>query len=271
MDLGQQWTQAAGVVVTLVTTYGLKVIGAIIILITGWMAARFVYSVIVRVSARSPRFDRTVTYFLANGARYAVLVFTFAAVLTTFDVATTSFVAVLGALGIAIGLALQGTLSNLAAGIMLILFRPFHIGDQIETTGVAGQPMSGTIRMINLFYAELDTDDNVHVVIPNGKLWGEIVRIPSRNARRRLDLRLQRPANDDIDTAIDRLRDVVQRDRRVAEISAIGVEAINDNGYVLAAQLWVPQDQLGRVRLDLNRALREEFDRRPGAVERRAG
>ena len=77
----------------------------------------------------------------------------------------------LGALGIAVGLALQGTLSNLAAGIMLVLFRPFHIGDRIETGGVVG-----TTREINLFYSELDTDDNVRVIIPNGKLWGEIVR-----------------------------------------------------------------------------------------------
>lgn len=270
MELQQQWTQAANVAVALVTTYGLRVIGAIIILVAGWVAARFFYAAIVRLCARSPRFDLTVTYFLANGTRYAVLVFTFVAVLTTFDVATTSFVAVLGAMGIAIGLALQGTLSNLAAGIMLILFRPFHIGDQIETTGVAGGLLSGTTRVINLFYSEIDTDDNVRVVIPNGKLWGEIVRIPNRNDSRRLDLRLQRPAHDDVGAAIGRLRELVQRDPRVSEISAVGVEALNDDGYVLAAQVWVQQRELAKVRFDLNRAIKEAFDRRPAAVERRA-
>ena len=271
MGLEHQWTNAANVAVALVTTYGLRVIGAIIILVAGGIGARFVYAVIVRACARSPRFDVTVTYFLANGARYSVLVFTFAAVLTTFDVATTSFVAVLGALGIAIGLALQGTLSNLAAGIMLILFRPFHIGDQIETTGIAGQPISGTTRVINLFYSELDTDDNVRVVVPNGKLWGEIVRISNRNDRRRLDLRVQRPANDDIGSAIGRLRELVQHDRRISEISAIGVEALNDNGYVLTARVWVEQNDFTNVRFDLNRAMKEAFDQRPNAVERRIG
>ncbi len=120
--------------------------------------------------------------------RYTALVFTFMAVLTTFGIATTSFVAVLGALGIAIGLALQGTLSNLAAGIMLVVFRPFHIGDRIETANVGG-----TAREINLFFTEIDGDDNARVIIPNGKLWGEIVRVPTRNDTTRIDLPFQRP------------------------------------------------------------------------------
>jgi small conductance mechanosensitive channel len=149
MDLETQWTNAANAAVAMVTTYGLRVVGAIIILVVGWMASRLLYTAVVRLCEKSPRIDRTVVLFLGNGVRYAALVFTFVAVLTTFGIATTSFVAVLGALGIAIGLALQGTLSNLAAGIMLVLFRPFHIGDRIETGGVAGKT-----RMINLFYTE---------------------------------------------------------------------------------------------------------------------
>ena len=124
MGIDDKWTGAANTVVALVTSYGLSVVGAIIILLVGWMASRLIYAAIRRLCARTPRIDRTITLFLANGARYTVLVFTFTAVLSTFGVATTSFVAVLGALGIAIGLALQGTLSNLAAGIMLVLFRP---------------------------------------------------------------------------------------------------------------------------------------------------
>src|SRR5215468_3868462 len=138
MDLEAQWTNAASTVVALGTTYGLRAIGAIIILIAGWMAAGFLYRGVVRLCAKSPRIDVTVALFLANGARYTMLLLTFVAVLTTFGIATTSFVAVLGALGLAIGLAIQGTLSNLAAGIMLVVFRPFHVGDRIETAGAAG-------------------------------------------------------------------------------------------------------------------------------------
>src|SRR5215204_5561392 len=214
MDLEAQWTSAASTAIALMTTYGLRVVGAIIILLAGWMASRIVHSAVVRLCQKSPRVDRTVALFLGNGARYLVLVFTFVAVLTTFGIATTSFVAVLGALGIAVGLALQGTLSNLAAGIMLVLFRPFHIGDRIEIGGVVG-----TTREINLFYSELDSDDNVRVVVPNGKLWGEIVRIPSRNASERVELKFTRPLVDDVEAAIGQVRTIVGHDGRVKQMA----------------------------------------------------
>jgi small conductance mechanosensitive channel len=266
MGLDQQWTNAANTLVALVTTYGLRVVGAIIILVIGWMISRLLYNGIRRLCARSQRLDQTVTLFLANGARYLVLVFTFSAVLSTFGIATTSFVAVLGALGIAIGLALQGTLSNLAAGIMLVLFRPFHIGDRIEAGGLVG-----TAREINLFYSELDTDDNVRVIFPNGKLWGEIVRVPSRNDTERVELKFTRPNSDDIGIAIARVQDLVNRDRRINRVAQIGVEVVNEGNYVLIARLWVPRNEALQVRFDLNRAIKEEFQRRaPQREEARA-
>ncbi len=267
MNLEAQWNGAAGVLVAIITTYGLRVVGAIVILIAGWMSARFVYAAIVRLCEQSSHVDRTIAVFLANGARYAVLIFTFVAVLTTFGIATTSFVAVLGAISIAIGLALQGTLSNLAAGMMLVLFRVFRIGDRIEAGGVIG-----VTRVINLFYTEIDTDENLRVVIPNGKLWGEIVRIHNRNGTLRLELKYQRPANDDVGATITRLKELILSDHRVLRVDAVGVEALNDDGYVLAAQVWVNRDQSTEAQFDLNRAVKEEFEHRaPAAVERRAG
>jgi small conductance mechanosensitive channel len=271
MDLHTQWDNAAGTLVTLVTTYGVRVIGAIVILVAGWMAARFLYSAVVRLCGRSAHVDRTVALFLANGARYLTLAFTFVAVLTTFGVATTSFVAVLGAFGIAVGLALQGTLSNLAAGIMLIVFRPFHIGDRVETGGA-----SGTAREVNLFYTEIDGDDNAVIVIPNGKLWGEIVRVPTRNDTARLELRVTRPANEDVGAAIARLKELIERDNRTLRIGDIGVDSLADSNYVLVAHVWVQRGNETAVRFDLNRTIKEEYERRPpksgpAAVERRAG
>lgn len=254
MDLDEKWTGAANTVAALVTTYGLRVVGAIIILTVGWVISRLIYEAIVRVCERSPRLDRTVGLFLANGARYGVLVFTFTAVLSVFGIATTSFVAVLGALGIAIGLALQGTLSNLAAGIMLVLFRPFHIGDRIEAGGVLGKA-----REINLFYSEIDSDENVRVIIPNGKLWGEIVKVRSRNDLERIELKLTRPLADDVELAITRLRELVARDRRVKDVAEIGVETVNEANYVLVARLWVAQREAMQVLFDLNRAAKEGF------------
>lgn len=256
MELAQEGVSAANLVVALIASYGLSVLGAIAILIGGWLMSRMLHAGIVRVCGNSRRIDRTVTLFLANGARHGVLAFTFVAVLTKFGIETTSFVAVLGAFGVAVGLALQGTLSNLAAGIMLILFRPFHIGDRIEANGVVG-----TTREINLFYSELDTDENVRVVMPNGMLWGAVVKIPSRNDTERVELRFTRPLADDIGTAIARLRAVIDRDSRVAETAQVGVDAVNEGNYVLVARLWVPRRDALQVHFDLNRAVKEDFER----------
>lgn len=260
--LEQQWTTATNIVVALGTNYGFRVVGAIIIFVVGWMASRLLYTAIVKLCDRSPRIDQTVTRFLANGARYGVLTFTFIAVLTSFGIATTSFVAVLGALGIAIGLALQGTLSNLAAGIMLVVFRPFHIGDRIEAGGIVG-----TVREVNLFYSELDTDDNVRVIFPNGLLWGQIVKVPSRNDTERVEVKFTRPLSDDIGTAIERVKEIVAKDKRVTRVAQIGVDNVGDANYMLIARLWVPRQVALQVQFDLNRAIKEEFQRRAPSVD----
>jgi small conductance mechanosensitive channel len=266
MDYEQQWTNAANTLVALVTTYGLRVVGAIVILLLGWMASRLLYNAVERVLARTRRIDRTITLFLANAVRYLVLVLTFSAVLSTFGVATTSFVAVIGALGIAVGLALQGTLSNLAAGIMLVLFRPFHIGDRLEAGGVIG-----TVREINLFYSELDTDNNVRVIFPNGKLWGEVVKVPSRNDTERVEVKFTRPLSDDLETAVARVQELVKKDQRIQRVAQIGVDAVNEANYVLVARVWVPRPEAPQVQFDLNRAVKDEFQRRaPRREEARA-
>lgn len=260
--LEQQWTNATNVLVALVANYGVRVIGAIAILIAGWIASRLIYNGIVRICGRSKRIDRTVTLFLASCARYAALIFTFTAVLTAFGIQTTSFVAVLGAMGLAIGLALQGTLSNLAAGIMLVVFRPFHIGDRIEAGGIIG-----TTREINLFYSELDTDDNVRVVFPNGKLWGEIVKVTSRNDTERIQIKFTRPLAEDIGSAIGRLEEIVKRDKRVMRIAQIGVDSVTESNYELVARVWVPRGDALQAQFDLNRAIKEEFQHSAPTIE----
>ncbi|SJZ93854.1 small conductance mechanosensitive channel [Enhydrobacter aerosaccus] len=262
MGLEQEGVHAANVLVALITTYGLRVIGAIAILLAGWIAARLVHSAIVRLCVRSPRIDRTVTLFLANGARYSVLMFTFVAVLTSFGIATTSIVAVLGAVGLAIGLALQGTLSNLAAGIMIVVFRPFHIGDRVESGGVVG-----IIREINLFYSELDTDDNVRVIYPNGLLWGQIVKIPSRNDTERVELKFVRPLSDDVGLAIERVRHAVAEDKRITRMAQIGVDTVADDHYVLVARMWVARPDAMQVHFDINRAVKEALQQHPPTPE----
>lgn len=257
MGFEQQWTNAANILVALVTNYGMRVIGAIAILIAGWYGSRLVYRAIVNLCTRTHRIDQTVTIFLANAARYLLLVFTFVAVLTSFGIETTSFVAVLGALGLAIGLALQGTLSNLAAGIMLVLFRPFRISDRIETqSGIVG-----TAREINLFFSELDTDDNIRAIVPNGMLWGTVIKVLSRNDSERIELKFPRPLAADLGTSLARLKDVIARERRVRRTAQLGVLSITDANYILVARLWVARHDATQVAFDLNRAIQEEFQR----------
>jgi small conductance mechanosensitive channel len=262
MGFGEQLTGATNSLVTLAATYGFRVIGAIVILCAGWMVSRLLHTGIVRMCARSPRIDRTVGLFLANGARYATLVFTFTAVLTTFGIETTSFVAVLGAMGLAVGLALQGTLSNLAAGIMMVVFRPFGVGDRVE----AGSTI-GTIREINLFYSELDTDDNVRIVFPNGLLWGQVVKVPSRNNTERVELKFTRPIAEDAGTVIDRIQALVAQDKRISRMAQIGIDTVNAGDFVVVARLWVARHEALQVHFDLNRAIKDDFQRRPPLFE----
>jgi len=265
MDLDFQLGNTGGVVIGLVTTYGLRVVGAIVILLLGWWAARIVFNTVSNLFGRTRRVDPTVALFVANGARYAVIVLTVVGVLTTFGVATASFVAVLGALGLTIGLALQGTLSQLAAGIMLVLFRPFRIGDVIETGGQVG-----SIQVINLFYAEIETVDGSRVVLPNGKLWGEIVRVHTRDNLRRLDLHVQMPRDENIGAALGFVRDLIKSDKRVRGEPVVGVEALNDNGFVVLAQPWVRVSDFQAVQFDLNRRLREELQQREASREKKS-
>ncbi len=147
--------------------YGIKVVGALAILIVGWIAARWVKSTVLRILSRGDRVDDMVRTLAASAARYLVLAVTVITVLGQFGVQTASLIAVLGTMGLAIGLAMQGTLSNVAAGVMLLLFRPFNIGDFVETAGV-----SGTVKTLNLFTTELTTADNVHIIAPNSHIWG---------------------------------------------------------------------------------------------------
>jgi small conductance mechanosensitive channel len=244
-----------------VTTYGLKVIGAIIILIVGWIVANVVYKAIHRAGVRTRRIDQTITTFAASFSKYIVIVFTLIAVLGSFGVQTTSFVAVLGAAGLAIGLALQGTLSHVASGFLLVFLRPFRVGDQIETSGANG--VSGTVRSITLFVTEIDTADNVHVVVPNSHIWAGTMRNFTRNATRRLELKFLLSYVDDATLALKLVHEIVARDERVLEDPPpqIGLQSFADIGITVAALVWVAHTNFQAVQFDLNRAVKEAFDK----------
>ncbi|WGS28734.1 mechanosensitive ion channel domain-containing protein [Bradyrhizobium sp. ISRA464] len=150
--------------------YGVNAVCAIVLMIVGWYASGLAQQFVSRTLTATQHVDALVTVFLSSLARYAVLAVVGIAVLQLFGIQTASLVAVLGATSLAIGLALQGTLSNLAAGVMLLLFRPFQIGDDLEVAGKAGK-----VRALSLFMTELVAPDNTQVLLPNGSVWGSAI------------------------------------------------------------------------------------------------
>jgi len=150
--------------------YGLNAIYAILLLAIGWYLSGAMQRFVTRLLSVTHRVDPLVTLFVGSLARYGVLAVVGIAVLQLFGIQTASLVAVLGATSLAIGLALQGTLSNLAAGVMLLLFRPFHIGDDVEVAGKAGK-----VRSLSLFMTELVAPDNTQILLPNGQVWGAAI------------------------------------------------------------------------------------------------
>ena len=195
--MGQDANAVAEWAMAIVTVYGLQIIGAIAILIVGWIAAGWISSAVDKGLRKAKNMDETLARFFVSAVRYLVLVITVIAFLSQFGVEMASLLVVLSTAGLAIGLALQGKLSNVAAGVMLLLFRPFKIGQFVEVAGHAG-----TVQAISLFVTEMSTPDNVHIVVPNAQVWGSSVKNFSHNETRRVDIVVGIGYEDDIDKGI---------------------------------------------------------------------
>ena len=183
--------------IELATSYGLELIAAAVILVFGWWLAGRVQKLILGALDRLPRMDATLKPFLSSLARYAIIAITLVAVLARIGVETTSIIAVLGAAGLAIGLALQGTLQNIAAGIMLLMLRPFKVGDYIDAGGI-----SGTVDQIGLFTTDMTTYDGVYQSVPNSSLWNTSILNYSRLPTRRMDVPVGIAYEDDVERAM---------------------------------------------------------------------
>ena len=243
--------------VNVLTTYGLDVVGAILILIFGLWIAGKTHRVVSRALGKAKWVDDTLVGFFANAAKYAVLVFTILAVLNQFGVETTSFIAVIGAAGLAIGLALKGTLSNVAAGVMLLIFRPYHIGDYVEAGGNAG-----TVKELNLFVTVMATPDNVKIIVPNAQIWGSTVTNYSANPTRRVDLVMGISYEDDIDKAMAVMNQVIDEEARVLKDlePLVAVVELADSSVNFTVRVWVDKDDYWGVRFDLTKAMKQRFD-----------
>jgi small conductance mechanosensitive channel len=245
-------------IAVLATTYGLSILGALIMLAVGWTVAGWAKGASLRWMSRTKRIDDTLRPVLAGLLKYLILFVTVIAVLDQFGVQTASLIAVLGAAGLAIGLALQGTLSNVAAGIMLLLFRPFRVGQYIDAGGVAG-----TVQEINLFTTDLDTPDNVRIVAPNASLWGTAIRNFSHHPVRRCDFVFGIAYEDDIAKAFALIGEEIGKDGRGLDEPAapfIAVSELADSSVNIVVRVWCKSADYWGLKFDLTRAVKERFD-----------
>ncbi len=248
--MSESYAEIFDEVTAVVVPFGMDLLGALAILIVGWIGANWVRRLVASGLGRFKNLDPTLVPVIVNTVRYAILVFVAIAVLARFGVQTASIIAVLGAAGLAIGLALQGTLQNIAAGIMLLIIRPIRSGEYIDADGIAG-----TVNEIGLFVTEMTTFDGVFVSVPNSQLWGRAIKNFTRNTTRRVDVPVGISYDDNIDTAMETLLGLMKADERVLPDPACQtmVTELGDSAVVVNMRCWVHRDNYWGVLFDFNK------------------
>lgn len=231
---------------------------ALVLLVLGWIVAGWVSRTVRNRVNKSPEIDNTLGNFAASIVRWVILLMVLIAILGIFGIEATSLVAMMGAATLAIGLALQGTLSDLAAGFMLILFRPYKIGQYVDVGGT-----SGTVVDLNLFFTELVTPDNIQIIIPNGQAWGAIITNFSHHTTRRVDVVFGIDYGDDIEKAKQIIGDVANADARVLKDPETWVRVTNlgDSSVDITLRTWCLADDFWEVKFALTQAVKEAFDK----------
>lgn len=240
----------------LLIQYAVNIVAAIVILIIGSIVARVVGNALNRVM-KLRGIDATVADFLSAIVRYGVLAFTFIAVLGRVGVQTTSVIAVLGAAGLAVGLALQGSLSNLAAGVLLVIFRPLRVGEYVDLGGVAG-----TVDQVQIFSTTLRTADNKTIVVPNGKIIAGNIINYSREPNRRVDIVVGVAYNADIDVVKKVLGDVIAADKRIMHAKGVTVR-LNEmapSSLNFVTRSWTTNAEYWNVYFDLMENFKRALD-----------
>jgi small conductance mechanosensitive channel len=240
----------------LATTYGLKVVGAVLILILGWMMARVGRRIISKLLDRA-EIDPSVVSFLESLTYILILTFAVLAALAKFGIQTASFIAILGAAGFAIGFALQGSLANFAAGVLILVLRPYKAGDYIDAAGVAG-----TVKEIQLFTTVLATPDNIKIMVPNGKIFGDVIKNISGYDTRRIDLVVGIGYSSDMENAHQVLTRIIEDESRILSDPApqIAVSELADSSVNFVVRPWVKACDYWAVRFDLIQKIKASFD-----------
>ncbi len=235
----------------------LKVVGALLVIIVGLRIAGWLAGFVHKQAEKRESIDKTLASFFASVVRWFITAAVFIAALQVFGVQATSFVAILGALTLAIGLSLQGALGNIASGVMIMLFRPYKLGDYVELAGVAG-----TVKDINLFQTVLATVDNVKVLVPNSQAIDGVISNFSGYDTRRVDIVFGIDYDNDMDVAMDTLRGLVEADPRIMRDPEpfIAVTELNTSSVDITTRSWTKASDYWAVKFDLTKKAKSAFD-----------
>ena len=244
-------------IMPLIVEYGLDLVGAILILFVGWIVANWIQKRIRKAGQKSEKLDETLTTIFAKTAKVVVMVVVIIAVLQQFGVQTASLLAVVGAAGLAIGLAWQGTLSDIAAGIMILILRPFKIGDAVEVAGT-----SGVVDEIGLVLTKLHTFDNIAMYMPNSDIWGTKILNYAKNDNRRVDMVFGFGYDDDMDKAMQIAREILESDERVLDDPEpqIAVSELGDSSVNIIVRPWTAKENYWNLKFDITKRIKERYD-----------
>ena len=248
--------QALDSMIPLVTSYGLSIIGAAVILIIGRLISNLLGKMVAKSLERA-KIDPSLIGFLVSLTKIGIMVFAVIAALAKFGVETTSFVAVMGAVGFAIGFALQGSLSNFAAGVMILFFKPIKVGDLVEVAGHLG-----TIEDISLFVTIMNTLDNRRIIIPNGKITSDVINNLNANGLRRVDMTAGISYGDDMNMAKKLCLEVLQNHPQILAEPApqVAIAEMADSSVNLVVRPWVHPDHYWDVWFDVTQGIKDAFD-----------
>lgn len=255
-ELTGQMSDLIQTILPTLTQWGLKVLGGLVVFVVGLVVAKSVRRGLRKLFDRT-EMDVTLEKFLASLVYYLLLAVVAVASLGMMGVQTASVLAMLGAAGLAVGLALQGTLSNVAAGVMLLLFRPFKVGDFVDVGGTAG-----SVDSIGLFATILNTPDNVRIVVPNSGIYGGTIKNFSFNPTRRNDMVVGVSYDDDLQVAMDTIKSVLDADERVLKEPEylVAVSEMADSSVNFVVRPWCAASDYWALRFDLTRTLKEKLE-----------
>ena len=256
-DLGFDWNQLLEMAQTKGIDFGINLAIALAIFYVGRLVIKLIVRGIRKV-LQSQEVDKTLETFVCNLVSIVLLVVVVIAAIGQLGIQTTSFIAIFGAAGLAVGLALQGSLSNFAAGVLIVLFRPYKVGDFIEAAGIAG-----VVEQVQILTTVLKTGDNKQIIVPNGQIMDSIITNYSANDTRRVDMVVGVSYDDDLDKVRSTLQELIDAEDRVLDEPActIAVSALADSSVNFVVRPWVKSSDYWGVTFDMTEAIKKRFDK----------